>query len=231
MSKKQVIRLNESQLRQIIKESVNKILKEGKKVNNKPYFDKYYSNETPKGEKVKPGQTIYNGLKTDGTYSPSDWDLKGNHRQKNGGLSRRGLKDLIDKISVSGGIESPYFQELIDDSEKELKLQKAMQKHNQRVKNYMYSGNHGENSDRLHTLWGSKEQEDETHQNQMKNRKEWAEMLKVNGISLKEYSEMGEDEQDECWEYYREWNSPRNRRARYWDEIGDPNWDNIYDNL
>jgi len=231
MKKKQVIRINENQLKQIVMESVKKVLNEGKKVNNNPYFDEYYSgNGGPKGRKIKPGEKIYNGLNPDGSDSSSDWDLKGNHRQ-NGGLSNQEFMDIAKKIPEKDGYKSPYFQQLIDDMTKENELQQKMQKHNQRLNNYMYSGYHSEDDPRLHTLWGSKEQEDETHALQMKNRKKWAEMLKVNGISLKDYKSMSEKEQDDCWEYYKSWNSPRNRRARYWDEIGDPNWDNIYDNL
>lgn len=41
MNRKQVIRINENQLKQIVMESVEQILREGKVTNNKPYFKKH----------------------------------------------------------------------------------------------------------------------------------------------------------------------------------------------
>jgi hypothetical protein len=106
-------------------ESVKKVLNEGKKVNNNPYFDEYYSgNGGPKGRKIKPGEKIYNGLNPDGSDSSSDWDLKGNHRQ-NGGLSNQEFMDIAKKIPEKDGYKSPYFKQSIDDFPIHLVLRSA----------------------------------------------------------------------------------------------------------
>ena len=55
MNKKQVIRINENQLKQIVTETVKRVLNEGKKVNNKLFFSTSKSNrysqykDTPEG--------------------------------------------------------------------------------------------------------------------------------------------------------------------------------------
>lgn len=228
-------RLTESRLRGLIRESIKQVLREGKVENNKPFFDKYYSNVQPKGRKVKPGEHIYNGLDKNGASDFGNWDLRGNYTPE----MKKADDEIFNQIIAafkSGDEEEGYrlFKQAGNQSYRPNydKLQQAMQKHNERAANsYMYNGNHSEDSDRLHTLWGSPEQQDEKHQMELKQRREMAEMLQVNGISLKEYQKMSEEQKGECWDYYRDWSSPRNRRAREWNEMGDPNWDQIYDNL
>lgn len=223
MNKKQTIRLNEAQLKQIVTEAVKKILREGKVVNNKPYFDKFYSNGTPQGKKVLPGEELYNGLKLDGTTSASDWDLRGNYTDDmhNSDIEhmRTALTKAQDKLSKGEALSLDD----VDFLPNRTKLQNAMQKHNQRHANSYpaYEKN----------VWGSKEQQDKMFTDKKKDREKFAEMLHINGISLAEYKAMSEREKGECWEHYDSYNSPRARRARMWDEMGDPNWDNIYDNL
>jgi len=69
---KQTIRLTESELKHLIRESVKKILKEGKKVNHKPYF----------GPNIRPGDPIpapdYDDVVSSSeqfldTISPEEW--------------------------------------------------------------------------------------------------------------------------------------------------------------
>ena len=56
MKKKQVIRINENQIRKIVTESVKRVLKEGKLVNNKPFF----KNDNIGGKDILPGDEIWN---------------------------------------------------------------------------------------------------------------------------------------------------------------------------
>lgn len=57
MTEKQTIRLNESQLKQIVTESVKRALLEGKYINNKPFFKKYDDNDTFRD--VYPHEFVY----------------------------------------------------------------------------------------------------------------------------------------------------------------------------
>ena len=59
MYRKNRIRLNESQLRRIVKESVKRVLLEGKNINNKPFFKKYDDNGTFRD--VYPHEFAYDG--------------------------------------------------------------------------------------------------------------------------------------------------------------------------
>lgn len=76
MAKKQVIRLSESQLIQIVKESFKRVLNEGKVINHKPYF---FRDGINKEKPIKPGEyadsthnmiRFYKQLKSDGSSTP-----------------------------------------------------------------------------------------------------------------------------------------------------------------
>lgn len=231
---KRIVKLKESDLHRIISESVKRVLSEGSKENNKPYFSKFYSSGHPTNKKARPGEKLYNGLEDNGEKSSwSDWDLRGNY---------------TDDMKKSDDAVWDEFMDAVNDKDIERakdvvakhgsftpnrdNLQNAMQKHNERARNnYMHNMGVGEENPKAHTLWGSKEQQDVSHEMDMKEKRKWVEMLKANGVSLREYNSMSEDEKAECWDYYRDWSSPRARRARMWDEMGDPNWDQIYDHL
>lgn len=102
------IKLSENKLKQIIAETVKKVLFEGKFVNNKPYF---YSNKLP----VKPGEMVDdepNSFETDNhdLYWPNDENNKGaNDRAKhNDRVHKYDIEWYEDTIYDDDGNASPF---------------------------------------------------------------------------------------------------------------------------
>ena len=183
---KKQIHLNENELYSLIKESVKKVLNEGKKVNHKPYFN-------------NKGTTSYKG-------SVEKW-------YKPGERVKWGSQDFIDNADELRKYipDQQSFDEM-------LTVFKDAVKHNNRAENYDKNGNFV--TDPLADVKGNKRE-----------RAKIADMLRINGITLDEYRKMTEKEQDECWDEYDHYYSPRAIRHREWEEMGDPDWDMIYDNL
>lgn len=66
-----------------------------------------------------------------------------------------------------------------------------------------------------------------------KMRENFFDMLKWNMISLNDYQNMDEEQQNEYWEEWRAHNrwADDHSQERFWEEEGDPNWNNIYDTM
>ena len=176
---KKQIHLTENELYSLIKESVTKILNEGKKVNNKPYFNNRGTASFKDGvEKwYKPGEKV-------------KW------------MSQ----DVLDFVRSKTANDN--FPTDIKDA----------MKHNERAEKYDKKGKLI--GDPLADVKGNKRE-----------RAQIADMLRINGITLDEYRKMTDEEQNECWDEYNDYYSPRAIRHREWEEMGDPDWDMIYDNL
>lgn len=178
--RKNIVRLTESQLRDIVKEATIKILSEGKVVNNKPYFDRYYSDGSPMGKKAKPGQELYmrvlpdlddddwddpNIYKYDDMFDPCDWDLKGNMKSRGieyNPFTPEQIEYMMARMK-DGHVVDPdtdeYYKTLPETEYS--KLWNAMKKHNDRIENYKSNDSYPESHERSYTLWGSRESDEE----------------------------------------------------------------------
>ena len=132
MAKKQVIRLTESDLHRIIKESVNKILSEGKTVNNKPFF---------RGHKdlVKPGRYVDDrpyDFRIDNFDKGSDmrdryWQFKG-YEDTMDALNSK----IKEATAMYGDTYKWYEIHEIVAYEIEAEFLDALRKHNERTEKY-----------------------------------------------------------------------------------------------
>ena len=146
-----------------MKEATMKVLSEGKVVNNKPYFDSYYSGGEPTGKKVRPGRY----LSVDGY---NDWDLRGNAKSR--GIEQKFVSPEQDEYRKTHKGDDFDFDELDALPKTDyVNLRDAMRKHNDRIKNYKLNGHrYSSENDRYATLWGSKEAEDELAKDRAKER-------------------------------------------------------------
>ena len=211
---KKQIHLTENELYSLIKESVTKILNEGKKVNNKPYFKDscVYNRNCPKGKYIKPGEYIYDSedciLKKRIEGQPNELQDVNTVANRRYGynfidLDNDEREDVLDYVKDWNDF-SRYYNNAI--------------KHNERAVKYDEKGKLI--GDPLADVKGNKRE-----------RAQIADMLRINGITLDEYRKMTKKEQNECWDEYNDYYSPRAMRHREWEEMGDPDWDMIYDNL
>lgn len=112
MSKRR-IKLTESDLHNIIKESVKKILSEGKTVNNKPFFSRG-------GRNMRPGKS-----------------LSGSYLEGNEFLRQKGYKDFYDAYAAvrRGELDKNTFDKWYDEH------MTAVNKHNDRLEYNWGEGN------------------------------------------------------------------------------------------
>jgi hypothetical protein len=213
MKQKQSIKLNESQLRQIIKESIVNIVNEGKIVNNRPFFNRSDFDSKPYLE-YRPGYVLdkdsmipldkldkdklssitskYKG--TDMEYKPETWDIDDRNR----------------------------WNDFWDDHE--TRARNATDIHNKRTENYY----NPLGSDRKKFVYGSKKAKE--YEEGFRN------ALKRIGMTYNEFIKLPKWEQDKMtmeWDAGRTPTRPKSlidpweefeRQAEMHAEMGDPGW-------
>lgn len=112
--KKNKIKLTESRLKQIVAESVKKVLREGKTINNKPFFSRA-------GRYMKPGE-----------------ELHGYHSEGNEFLRQKGYENFHDAFGavMRGELDKTTFDKWYDEH------MKAVNKHNDRLEYNWDEGNY-----------------------------------------------------------------------------------------
>lgn len=193
------VKLTESKLKQIVAESVKKVLNnvinEGKTINNKPYF---------KGH--------FNTLVNPGKISPVD--VYENHSDIGGFWKEKGYKDAWEafldyeegKLDNKTYHEWAYeYREIYDN------YISQRNKHNERV----YS-KYEEGKPTFGEEWFNKQYK-KSKKTEKDNNRAFLKMLKVNNISKEEFKELPPEKKRDCWlNYHYNYDIPE-EPVGYWD--------------
>lgn len=197
------VKLTESKLKQIVAESVKKVLNnvinEGKTINNKPYFKGHFNTL------VNPGEMSYGKVYEYSSDIGGFWAEKG---YENASDAQNAVKE--GKLDKKTYLEWVYeYREIYDN------YISQRNKHNERADSKYKDGKptFGEE-------WFNKQYK-KSKKTEKDNNRDFLKMLKANNISKEEFKELPPEKKRDCWDnYYYDYGIPE-EPVGYWDNLLD----------